>query len=111
MVEFSRRIETELSGTMWRIRLGSTVALLDNTQSKTDTFTYWPYGGVRTKTGSSVTPFQFVGTLGYYQDSISRMYVRARTLRMDIGRWLTEYPIGLRQASTGMPIVRIVLLD
>src|SRR5947207_2497373 len=24
--------------------LGSTVALLDNTQTKTDTFTYWPYG-------------------------------------------------------------------
>jgi hypothetical protein len=24
--------------------LGSTVALLDNTQTKTDTFSYWPYG-------------------------------------------------------------------
>ena len=28
--------------------LGSTVALLDNTQTKTDTFTYWPYGEVKT---------------------------------------------------------------
>ena len=24
--------------------LGSTVALLDNTQAQTDTFAYWPYG-------------------------------------------------------------------
>ena len=24
--------------------LGSTVALLDNTQTQTDTFSYWPYG-------------------------------------------------------------------
>ena len=57
--------------------LGSTVALLDNTQTKTDTFEYWPYGEVRTRTGAIATPFQFVGTLGYRQDSISRTYVRA----------------------------------
>ena len=32
--------------------LGSTVALLDSTQTKTDTWTYWPYGEVRTRTGT-----------------------------------------------------------
>ena len=42
--------------------LGSTVALLDNTQAKTDTFSYWPYGEERTRTGTTPTPFQFVGT-------------------------------------------------
>lgn len=27
--------------------LGSTIALLDNTQTQTDTFAYWPYGETR----------------------------------------------------------------
>ncbi len=75
--------------------LGSTIALLDNTQSITDTFEYWPYGEVRSRTGTTATPFQFVGTLGYYTDASGRAYVRARYLRMDATRWLTEDPIGL----------------
>jgi RHS repeat-associated protein len=70
--------------------LGSTVALLDNTQTQTDTFTYWPYGEVKTRTGTTTTPFQFVGTLGYYRDGSGRTYVRARTLRTDLTRWQTE---------------------
>ncbi len=45
--------------------LGSTVALLDNTQTQTDTFSYWPYGENNARTGTTATPFQFVGTLGY----------------------------------------------
>ncbi|MBS1714938.1 MAG: hypothetical protein JST30_11445 [Armatimonadetes bacterium] len=67
--------------------LGSTVALLDNSQSVTDSWEYWPYGEVRT--GSSATPFQFVGTLGYYKDSSRRTYVRARHYRQSVGKWLT----------------------
>src|SRR5258708_7493600 len=74
--------------------LGSTVALLDNTQTQTDTFTYWPYGEVRTHTGTSTTPFQFVGTRGYYRDSASRTYVRARHLDTAKGRRMTKDPIG-----------------
>ena len=38
--------------------LGSTLALLYNTQIKTDTFTYWPYGQVKTRTGTTASPFQ-----------------------------------------------------
>jgi RHS repeat-associated protein len=74
--------------------LGSTVALLDNTQAQTDTFEYWPYGEVRTRTGATATPLQFVGTAGYYRDSASRTYVRARTLDTQKGRWLTTDPVG-----------------
>jgi RHS repeat-associated protein len=76
--------------------LGSTVALLDNTQAQTDTFTYWPYGEVKTRTGTTATPFQFVGTLGYYRDSTGRNYVRARVQRTDLTRWQTEDPIGFK---------------
>ena len=42
---------------------GSTVAPLDDTRSVTDSWEYWPYGEVRS--GSSVTPFQYVGTFSY----------------------------------------------
>jgi RHS repeat-associated protein len=74
--------------------LGSTVALLDNTQTQTDTFTYWPYGEVRTRTGTTATPFQYVGTAGCHQDSSSRTYIRARVLDVVTGQWLTQDPIG-----------------
>jgi RHS repeat-associated protein len=74
--------------------LGSTVALLNSSQAKTDTFSYWPYGESNTRTGTTATPFQFVGTLGYYLDSSSLTYVRARSYRQDQGRWLTPDPSG-----------------
>jgi RHS repeat-associated protein len=74
--------------------LGSTVALLDNTQTQVDTFAYWPYGEVRTSTGTTPPPFQFVGTAGYYTDGVSRSYVRARYLHTQKTKWSTEDPIG-----------------
>ncbi len=72
---------------------GNTLALLDNTQTKTDTFSYWPYGEVKTRTGNTPTPFQYLGTLGYYMDSSTKSYVRARYLDTQKGRWLTTDPI------------------
>jgi len=76
--------------------LGSTLALLDNTQTQTDTFSYYPYGEVASRTGTTATPFQYIGTLGYYQDNSGRTYVRARYLRTAHGRWMTQDPIGFR---------------
>src|SRR5581483_9202690 len=69
--------------------LGSTVALLDSTQTQTDTFSYWPYGEERSRTGTTATPFRFVGGAGYYRDSASRVYVRARDMDRRWGRWST----------------------
>jgi len=40
--------------------LGSTLALLDSTQTQTDTFSYYPYGEVASRTGTTATPFQYV---------------------------------------------------
>src|SRR6184192_1481400 len=74
--------------------LGSTVALLDNTQTQTDTFSYWPYGEERSRTGTTPTPFRFGGPAGYYRDSASRSYVRARHLDVAKGRWATREPGG-----------------
>lgn len=69
---------------------GSTVALVGSSSTITDTFEYWPYGEVRTRTGSTTMPFQYIGALGYYRDSTGRTYVRARMLRTDLGRWMTR---------------------
>src|SRR5258708_489681 len=74
--------------------LGSTVAPYDATQTKTDSWVYWPYGEVKTHTGSNGTPYQYGGTLGYRQDSASRTYVRRRVLDTAKARWMTEDPIG-----------------
>src|SRR5580658_3522832 len=74
--------------------LGSTVALLDNTQTQTDQWTYWPYGeSVRLK-GSTQTTKLFIGTSSCNQDSASRTSMHHRGLDTIKGRWMTEDPIG-----------------
>ena len=68
--------------------LGSTVALVNSSHQITDTYTYWPYGEIRSHVGSSVTPYTYCGTIGYRSDSIG-YYVRARELKAIQTRWLT----------------------
>jgi RHS repeat-associated protein len=70
--------------------LGSTIALVDNESGEfSDTWEYWPYGEVASHTGSSTTPFTFVGTLGYFKDAVSKLtYIRARFYQALIGQWM-----------------------
>ena len=82
--------------------LGSTMALIDNTQTKTDAFTYWPYGETRVHTGTNPTPLQYVGTQGYFTDSSKRSHVRARPLDTQRGRWVTQDPIGFRGGDSNI---------
>ncbi|MCX6380132.1 MAG: RHS repeat-associated core domain-containing protein [Armatimonadetes bacterium] len=74
--------------------LGNTLALLDSTGAKTDTFDYFPSGNVAARTGTTPTPFQWNGGSGYFQDSASRVYVRARHFYTNLGRWNMQDPIG-----------------
>jgi len=73
--------------------LGNTVALVDMNGNVTDTYSYWPYGELRTHTGSSTTPFTFLGTLGYFNDFGNQFYVRARHYRADLTAWITTDPL------------------
>ena len=74
--------------------MGSTVALLNSSGVVTDTYTYWPYGEIRSHVGSSQTPFTFLGMIGYYTDVVGNfIYVRARYLRQALTRWQTADPL------------------
>ena len=68
---------------------GSTRALIDDTQTITDTWNYWPYGDVASKSGSSTTPFTWVGTLGYFTSTLNLIYIRQRFVSPTICAWLT----------------------
>jgi hypothetical protein len=69
---------------------GSTIALIDSAGIVTDTWEYWPYGEVASRTGTNPTPLTFLRTIGYFLDQLSNLYyVRARHLRSDLAGWLT----------------------
>src|ERR1700733_8672738 len=80
--------------------LGSTAALVSEAGVVPDTFTYWPYGEIQNRTGSSTTPFTYVGTHGYYALSTDNLtYVRARFYSLALTRWQTVDPLWPREAA------------
>jgi RHS repeat-associated protein len=73
--------------------LGSLIQCRDSSGNVTYTADYWPYGEVRTSTGSKTSPWGFVGLLGYFTDLTKRLYVRARHYRPNVGQWQTVDPL------------------
>lgn len=78
---------------------GNVLGLYDNNQTLTDSFTYWPYGEVRTQTNPFGTKLKFSGGLGCRTTLDGRIYMRARTLQPKYGRWLTVDPLWPDEAS------------
>ena len=72
---------------------GSLIECRDASGNKTYSAEYWPYGEVQTETGSKTNPWGFGGLVGYLRDLGNLLYVRARHLRVDLGRWLTKDPL------------------
>ena len=74
--------------------LGSTAALLNSSQVKTDTFSWWPFGEQESHSGTSVTRFGYLGTLGYFTNASGLgIYVRARVFSPLFANWVTLDPI------------------
>jgi RHS repeat-associated protein len=69
--------------------LGSVVQTLDASGNQTSSTAYWPFGEVQTSSGTNPSPWGFVGTLGYYADTLLRLYIRARSYLTRAARWLT----------------------
>lgn len=69
--------------------LRSTVALYDDSGSKTDSFKYWPYGATRARTGNNPTKYKFVGVLGCTEQADGGIYMQARIEDPEDGRFMT----------------------
>jgi RHS repeat-associated protein len=77
--------------------LGSVVMVRDSSGNTVYTAEYAPYGDVQSETGTNPSEFGYVGALGYVMDSASSLYVRARYLLTNLGRWLTKDPLWPRE--------------
>ena len=73
--------------------LGSVVMVRDTSGNTVYEAEYDPYGNVQSETGTNPSSLGYVGTLGYIKDSATSMYVRARYLLSNLGRWLTKDPL------------------
>jgi RHS repeat-associated protein len=79
---------------------GSITSVTDNTGNELYSATYWPYGEIRTESGTR-PPFSYIGALGYMRDFMQLLYVRARYLRTDLARWLTVDPMWPSESAYG----------
>ena len=68
--------------------LGSIISTTDALGSVSSEITYWPYGEVRTATGSASPIWGFLGGWGYHSSSGS-LYIRLRTYSPISGTWRT----------------------
>ncbi len=73
--------------------LGSCIGCRSMSGVSTYGATYWPFGEIRSETGSNSSKWGFIGLLGYYRDFATLLYVRARFYKPDLGRWLTIDPL------------------
>ena len=72
---------------------GDAVALTNDSGTVTDTREYDAWGNVIVSTGSTSSPYQFVGLKGYQNDSATGLqYIRARFYSGSLARWTSKDP-------------------
>ena len=69
---------------------GTTRQLTNAAQAVTDTLLTDAWGVELASSGATANSFRAFGAWGYYRDAASRLYVRARHLRVDLGRWVSR---------------------
>jgi RHS repeat-associated protein len=74
--------------------IGNTAALTGPTGTQTDRVEYSPYGQVTFRTGTTDTPFLYVGQLGVMQEANGLRYMRARYYSPELMRFINADPIG-----------------
>jgi RHS repeat-associated protein len=73
----------------------STDALLDDSESVTDRYRHRAFGLEQSQSGTSETPFTFVGQQGYYRDpEIEFYFVSRRPLDYGTGQFASPDPLG-----------------
>lgn len=80
-------------------RIGNTVALTDTGGSVTDQYAYeadpFAFGVTKSELGATNNPFTFVGQYGVMDEGNNIYFMRARYYDADLGRFVSEDPIGL----------------
>jgi RHS repeat-associated protein len=73
---------------------GSTLALTDETGDVTDQFAYTPYGGV-TRTGTTDTPFQWLGGIAVQSEGAGLYYMLNRYYSATTKKFISTDPMGI----------------
>lgn len=73
---------------------GNTIAMTDGTQSRVQAYAYTPYGLILNEEGSLDQPFTYVGQYGIMREANDVYYMRARYYDAQVGRFISEDPIG-----------------
>ncbi len=74
-------------------RVGSTLALTDDTGAVTDAYAYSPYGKLLGRRGADPQPFTFIGRYGVRQEGSNLCQMRARYYSPATGSFLTPDPL------------------
>ncbi len=74
---------------------GSTLALSDTNAVVTDQWFYSPYGQVMNRTGSTTTPYQWIGGAGAFAESYGLYHMRARHYHPALHRFMSRDPLGI----------------
>ncbi len=80
--------------------LGSTTMLTDDSGAVTDRFQYDACGNEVARTGTTNTPYRWVGRWGYQYDQLTGgYYIRARTYQPAVARWMSVDPLSIERWS------------
>jgi len=74
--------------------IANTRLLTDENGGVSDGYLYSAFGQERQVAGATNNPLRFGGQVGYYRDEAKRLYIRARHLDVNAGRWLSRDPLG-----------------
>ncbi|MBI5196253.1 MAG: transglutaminase [Nitrospirae bacterium] len=74
--------------------VGSTIAMTDSTQAMVNKYSYDPFGNVVNQVEAVQQPFKFVGQHGVMTEPNGFYYMRARYYDPEVGRFISEDPIG-----------------
>lgn len=75
-------------------QIGNTVAVTDDSNNVTESYTYDEFGQVLASNGATSNPFRYVGQFGVMDEGNGFLYMRARYYDTAKGRFLSRDPLG-----------------
>lgn len=82
--------------------IGSTVAVTNQFQDVVNKYAYDPFGNVVNQSETMPQPFKFVGQYGVMTEPNGFYYMRARYYDPNVGRFISEDPIGFEGGETNL---------